>query len=308
MLKEFNDQEIRRFLLSRTASSQEFRQDDKVHVLVKVPFNGDVDYIFHNYEFEKTHGIKTDTSLKYAGFVSYRNENAYDLSYELRRLFLSTEDRSAIVHRMEAAVKAEIIRQVDGKPVQVTDDTELLLREEGDRTEHLNHGARNKATQHFLYRSKPTFEPHIDFHAVSEDKIMSFLHAQDTFAYYEASAFINQYARKLNYQLWANVQTLRELEALERSEGLHHMIRKIAESITDQKKVRLVLQIDGVEMQVKMEAGTLKRHDAWYSTHRLDAQDRREFECVFGRNRSIQPEDILRIEYKNEVLYQRAGG
>jgi hypothetical protein len=83
-----------------------------------------------------------------------------------------------------------------------------------------------------------------------------------------------------------------------------HRVRAImrAMNTTAAKTVRVTIRKNGAELSFKTEADDLRRDcGRSYSTWRIAAADRREFERLFG---DYGPEDILRIEYGRAALFE----
>ena len=58
------------------------------------------------------------------------------------------------------------------------------------------------------------------------------------------------------------------------------------------------------ELTFKTAANSLTGHRNYYSTYDIPAQDRREFERLFGRGANYSAEDITRITYGKKTLYE----
>ena len=57
-------------------------------------------------------------------------------------------------------------------------------------------------------------------------------------------------------------------------------------------------------MLFRSAASSLTGHKSFYSTYDIPAQDRREFEQLFGRHASYYAEDITRITYGRNTIYE----
>lgn len=85
-----------------------------------------------------------------------------------------------------------------------------------------------------------------------------------------------------------------------------HRMKAITDAIRSSgaKTVTVTVQKDGQELTFKAEANSLTGHRSYYSTYNIPAQDRREFERVFGRHSSYSAEDIARITYGRNTIYE----
>ena len=68
--------------------------------------------------------------------------------------------------------------------------------------------------------------------------------------------------------------------------------------------VNVTVQKAGEGLTFKMDAGRMKGHQTHYSTYYIPAADRRRFEQVFGRNAGFKAEDVIRITYGRNTIYE----
>ena len=85
-----------------------------------------------------------------------------------------------------------------------------------------------------------------------------------------------------------------------------HRMKAITEALkaSGAKTVTVTVEKDGMELTFKTAANSLTGHRNYYSTYDIPAQDRREFERLFGRSANYSAEDIIRITYGKKTLYE----
>lgn len=83
-------------------------------------------------------------------------------------------------------------------------------------------------------------------------------------------------------------------------------MRAITEAIrgSGAKTVSITIQRDGKELTFKTEADSLLGLRSSYNTSSIVAPDRRRFEQEFGRSWNYSPEEITRITYGRNTIYE----
>ena len=83
-------------------------------------------------------------------------------------------------------------------------------------------------------------------------------------------------------------------------------MKAITDAVKDSgaKAVTVTIQKDGAELTFKTAADSLTGHRGYYSTYYIPAQDRREFERMFGRNADYNADEITRITYGKKTIYE----
>ena len=70
------------------------------------------------------------------------------------------------------------------------------------------------------------------------------------------------------------------------------------------KTVSATVQKDGQELTFQTAADYLTGHRNYYNTSGITASDRREFERLFGRYTNYTAEDITKITYGRNTIYE----
>jgi hypothetical protein len=84
-------------------------------------------------------------------------------------------------------------------------------------------------------------------------------------------------------------------------------VKRIIRAIKDTpaKTVTVSIRKDDIELTFKAEADQFRKDCITnYSDYDIVASDRQEFRRIFGKNANYTPEEIIKIEYARNVLYQ----
>ena len=136
---------------------------------------------------------------------------------------------------------------------------------------------------------------------------MAWLQDPEGFIETEADQHIKINQEKFLLQFLKDDALLEEYQALmQDTENPIHRMKAITEAIkaSGAKTVTVTVQKDGAELTFKTGANSLTGHRNYYSTYDIPAQDRREFERLFGRSANYTAEDIIRITYGKNTIYE----
>lgn len=140
-----------------------------------------------------------------------------------------------------------------------------------------------------------------------EAAFLSWLQDPDSFIQTEAETYIKSNPERFLLQFLKSEALLAEYQALAGNTGSPiHRMKAITDAIniSGAKMVNVTVQKDGEELTFKMDAGRMKGHQTHYSTYYIPAADRRRFEQVFGRNAGFRAEDVIRITYGRNTIYE----
>lgn len=136
---------------------------------------------------------------------------------------------------------------------------------------------------------------------------MAWLQDPEGFIETEADQHIKINQEKFLLQFLKDDALLAEYQALmQDTENPIHRMKAITEALkaSGAKTVTVTVEKDGMELTFKTAANSLTGHRNYYSTYDIPAQDRREFEQLFGRSANYCAEDITRITYGKKTLYE----
>ena len=275
-------------------------------LLIRVPLDAETDALYLLSGYGDT-PIRLDDDAEYVGVYSRPLDELHNVGYELRE---AVEDRYATsrestVTLIEVKASRLVVELVSNGPVEVTDESE---RVNYDEEYYMKYVLDKEAAQHFYERTEPAFNPVVRIHDITATQYAQAINHPDEAARYWAGRYIARQARYINLRLWEVPLARQRLAELEATDGEHHLRRAIAESIGDEKMVRVDVERDGKALTIRMEASELKRADStYYATWHMDAPSRKAFAEAFGRNADLYARDIVRIGYAKRVLYERGG-
>lgn len=121
--------------------------------------------------------------------------------------------------------------------------------------------------------------------------------------------YIKNNQEKFLLQFQKNDALLAEYQTLIQDVGSPiHQMKAITEAIDicGAKMVSVTIQKAGEELTFKMDAGQLKGYRTTYNTTHISAAGRRAFEQMFGRHASFSAEDVTKITYGRNTIYETA--
>lgn len=275
-------------------------------LLIRVPLDAETDvlYLLSGYGDAP---IRLDDDAEYVGVYSRLRDELHNVGYDLREAVEDryATDRASTITLIEAEASRLVLELVGDGPVEVTDESE---RVNYDQDYYMKYVLDKEATQHFYARTEPAFNPVVRIRDITATQYAQAINHPDESARYWAERYVARQARYINLRLWELPLVRQRLAELEATEGEHHLRRAIAESIGDEKMVRVDVERDGTKLTVRMEAGELKRADStYYASWHMDAPSRKAFTEAFGRSADLHARDIVRISYAKRVLYERGG-
>ena len=280
------------------------RDGNWIQLLIRCPFDAETDFLYILSRYGDDTPFALDTNADYAGVYSHLNHKVYAASYDLRNVLddIHIVNRSDAIKVVTDLASELIVSMVDNKPVIETDesskpwnDTSYFLTYERDR----------QAYDHFYARTKPVFAPTVYIESVTATDFAQIINHPEAAAQAYAEQYIRKNAKCINRRLWELPLIEQRIAELTASPGDHHVRRSIMESIGDEKMVRLELDKDGIQMDIRIDAACLRRTSDSYSRYCMDAPSRKAFDNAFGRSAKLLPGDIVRILHGKRVLYER---
>ena len=211
----------------------------------------------------------------------------------------------AITGRINRRVEAIIANDRRNLPVQELTGSRAVR----DLEYYQEHGAQCEA----LRRLFDGMEPDGQFHSgytldeLPEAAFMAWLKNPEGFIQAEAKAYIKTNQEKFLLQFLENDALLAEYQALAQDTGNPvHRMKAITDAVKSSgaKTVTVTVQKEEGELTFKTQASSLTGQWASYSTYDIPAADRRTFEQMFGRHADYGPEDITKITYGRNTIYE----
>ena len=209
--------------------------------------------------------------------------------------------------RISQLVEDTITNDRNNLAVQEVTDWQALR----DLQYYREHGARNEALSRFFSGDAPdgVFRSGYTLEELPEAAFMAYMRDPEGFIQTEAEQYIKINQEKFLLQFLENDALLTEYQALVQDTGSpYYRMKAITDAVKDSgaKTVTVSIRKDGAELTFKAAADSLTGRRSYYSTYYLPAQDRREFERLFGRNADYNAEEITRITYGKKTIYEAA--
>ena len=284
-----------------------------VSMLIRLEKNPSVDYLYQTAIKQDT-GISWNNNLMFCGVYDLKNMALYLTKDVLSCLAdgqapLVTETGPSMAEeiggRINRRVEDTIANDRNNLPVREVTDW-MALR---DLQYYQEHGAKEEAIQRFFKGSEPDGEFHSGYtlDGLPETAFMAYIQDPDSFIRSEAEQYIQSHQEDFLLQFLKRDALLAEYQALAQdTENPIHRMKAITEAVkaSGAKTVTVTVQKDGQELAFKTMADSLKGCQNYYSTYDIPASDRREFERLFGRHSNYHAEDIIRITYGRNTIYE----
>lgn len=303
------EQEFLEFLRSGSIIKT-FNYGDKSKVIVnKIRYNDKLDII---YALDSYNGNVFDlhTPFKYSGIYDKENDKLYDVEYSLRYHILSwdySDEKYVSAGNLYNLINkdmndriTELIKEVKTK---MFDISEVEIGEEIEDRDVLTEFI-NGATSETLEDS------HKEFTTEKPQDLLDYLTDKETFIEEEARWFILENTTSILRSLAIDEKKKEVLKGIEdNEEHPYHKIKKIIDAIKDHNcvTVNLTINKNGIEQTFKYNADALKRdyNSSYLSTWNFEkAQERNLFEETFGRNADLYYEEIVKITYGKNTIYE----
>lgn len=295
-----------------------FQKKGNYYIFIRLSKNPDFDCLFCHRRNDKR-GLTRGSSFEYAGIYCKKDGQIYDAGYALIDMvdnpeYLKERSAETLWEQLQAAVRKKVEAAIgnDRSSLQITEitDSGLLNRLEY----HYKHAAKEAARKHFL--DTVEFEPSV-FHCYYEperwtdDSLLSYILDPEGYANKEAVDYMAANQEDMLFDFLYNDAVLKEYQAiLADTENPVHIVKKIMAAMrtTSAKTVNVTIFKEGVEFTFKMEAAELRRDCTnYYHAWNMIAADRREFEGLYGKSAEYYPQEIIRITYARNVLYEAEG-
>ena len=172
-----------------------------------------------------------------------------------------------------------------------------------------DHGVKESAVQQIFSNREPDGQFHSDYKLseLPETAFIAYITDPELFVQTEAEQHIKNNQEKFLLQFLKNDALLAEYQALMQDTGNPiHQMKAITDAVKGcgAKTVTVTVQKDGQELTFKTAAGSLTGHRNYYSTSDIPASDRKEFERLFGRYADYNAEDVTKITYGRNTIYE----
>ncbi len=257
--------------------------------------------------------ISWNSDLIFCGVYDRRNRALYLTEESLPFL---TIGQSPFVTLTVPSMAGEISGRVNQcvEDIIANDRNNLPVRElsewkKRDIQYYRDYGAKEEAVRLFFEGKEPDaqFRSGYTLDVLPEAAFMAWLQDPETYIQTEAEQYIKLHQEDMLLQFQKNDALQTEYQALTRDTGNPiHRMKAVTDAVkaSGAKTVTVTLQKDGVEFAFKAEAASLTGHRNFYLSSDIAAQDRREFERLFGRHADYTAEEIIKITYGKKTIYE----
>lgn len=286
------------------------------YFFIRLEKNVDFDYLYYRREYhaeELTRGGK----FEYAGIYYKRDGMIYDATdYWLPEAFENYRENTAAAlrERLKNSVRAKVEAAIDNdrSNLQVTEITTERIR--ADMEYFYQHRAHEMAREAYL-NDEPiaaeAFQCAYSPEEWTEDTLLAYIADPDGYAEQEAAAYIKENQEVMLDSFLTNDAVYAAYEdLLAATDNPVHIVKKIRSALnaSSAKTVNVTIFKDGTEFTFKTEADVLRRDcTSYYNTWSMVAADRRRFEARYGRSDNYLPQEIRKITYSKNVLYEASG-
>lgn len=286
---------------------------DETATILKIAKTPEIDYLYGTSSY-CTERISWCDKLAFCGTYDQRSQKLYLADDPLTGVVegITEEERQA-----RGAYAKEIQDGINGRVEAIlgNDRRNLTVTEVADRQEvrdlkyYLEHGAREDAVRRFFEDRAPDGQFHSEYELndLPEKTFIVWLQDPEQFVQSEAERYINSHQEHLLAEFLKDEALLSEYQALiaDRENPVHRM-KAITNAVKGcgARTVTVTIRKDGEKLTFKTEAPYLLGNRNYYSTSGIPAQDRRRFEEAFGRHSDYHAEDITKITYGRNTIYE----
>lgn len=282
-------------------------------MLLRLEKKPSVNYLYRT-AMEQDNAISWDNSLTFCGVYDMKRRALY-LTRGSLRSFTSGEVPiiSEIGPSMTETISGTVNQRVEDT---IANDRRNLPMQEitSDQIRrnllyYQKHGAKEEAIRLLFDDKAPDEQFHSDYQLeeLPEAAFMAYLQDPEGFIQSEAEQHIKCRQEKFLSGFLENDALLEAYRSLMAdTENPIHRMKSITDAVRsiNAKNVTVTVQKDGQELTFKTAARSLTGPQNFYSAYDISAQDRREFERLFGRHSNYTAGDIIRLTYGRNTIYE----
>ncbi|MCL2194355.1 MAG: hypothetical protein FWB76_00170 [Oscillospiraceae bacterium] len=281
--------------------------------IIRVAKNADFDYLYYQRNHQ-SHSIQRGEDFQYVGIHCKADKQIYDADYSIRMLGDEQTLLRLGADRLQNRANEEICRAVqalvgnDRSKLKVQELTNERLKH--DHALYEQYRAHADAREAFLADAGDeafAYRCTTQLPNWTEESFLAYVLDPQDFVARAAADYAANHQERILYQFMCNSAKAKEYIAIcGNPRHPAHSVKRIMQAVLDSpaKTVRVTIRKNGKELTVKADAHEFRRDcTSSYSTWRIAAADRREYERLFGYV-DYKPQDIVRIEYGRAVLYE----
>ena len=282
--------------------------------LLKLEKNSSVDYLYQT--AAQDNSISWSNQVQFCGLYDRKNRTLYltkdAVSFFMKGQFPFVAEAGP---SMADEINSAVNEHVEG--IIANDRSNLSILEvtgwqaSRDLEYYRDHGVKESAVQQIFSSQEPDGQFHSDYKLseLPETAFIAYITDPELFVQTEAEQYIKINQEKFLLQFLKNDALLAEYQALMQDTGSPiHRMKAITDAVKGcgAKTVTVTVQKDGQELTFKAAAGSLTGHRNYYSTSDIPASDRKEFERLVGRYADYNAEDVVKITYGRNTIYEAA--
>lgn len=305
--------DFRQWLVWGHAPMTVYKGEKAVAMMTRLEKSPSVEYLYQT-AIERDGSVSWNNGLTFCGVSDLKNNTLYLTKGTLDCLAdgqapLVTETGPSMVERITSRINQQVedtIANDQGRlPVQELTDWKALR----DIQYYQEYGAKESAIRQFFDGMEPDAQFHSGYtlDGLPEAAFLVYIQDPEGFVQTEAEKYIKTNQEKLLLQFLKKDALLAEYQVLiQDTESPIHRMKAITDAVkaSGAKTVTVTVQKDGTELTFKALASSLTGHRNYYSTYDIPAQGRREFERLFGRSADYHAEEISKITYGRNTIYE----
>ena len=276
--------------------------DNNIYTFVKVPYNETVDLIYSPFYHRP---IIPSDKLEYVGFYDKVNKQLYDPQNVIRKyiLKLDWEDVTYKTMRMLLSEFNDKINDI------INDYVEMVRDDFYEYAGEYHSDLTMKDVLHYYIEGKEKLIYNEQYNMAMITDVLDYINKDlddiNLFVLDYVNVEKNAIGRKLididkTNQLLSEIREDKELPI--------HKIKQIKDIIEDGEygKVHVFIKKDDIEFDFKYDASSLSSYWSYnyLPQYAMSKTDQMDFEKLFGKYKDFDYKDIVKIEYRNKVIYE----
>lgn len=312
---KFTDDELKEWLNNPNCYQLSKSNKYSSEILVKIPYKKNFDLLFYCHAWNGNN-IELDTKLETAGLYCRKDGFIYNPSYQLKyycegsEMILENSSKKDFAQKFTELVRAKVEEIIDNKRSNLT-VKELTDSYSLNQLEYYSkYGAASAARKEFIKGnavSDIVYKCPYSTDSMTDKEYIQFILDKEPLVEETAKAYIEEHQENILAQFYNNSLLRKELQSIyDNPKHILHRVKAIIDAVRESgaKTVNVTINKDNKDFTFKYEADTLTYDPGSdYSSYNIKASDRREFENLFGRNADFYPNEITKITYGRNVIY-----
>jgi hypothetical protein len=309
--------ELKQWLQNGDTAPFEYENNGYSGMAVRVPMDGNFDYIFCQRHYGNHHIDRSDT-FEYAGIYCKIDGEVYDFQHQLSQYDDCDGARGAgkLLRRFEAEV-IRIVSELVGddrhnlKITKITDrrsDIEYYKKYTAPERAREIHLATSEGDEPNAFGYKCGFCA--DYW--TESSLLDYILNPTGYERKIANEYFDAHQEQILFSFLTNDAVKDEYAAIiSNPDNTAHITKRIIAAVdrAGAKTVTVTITRNGEEFTFKTGTYWLKRDcTSTYSCWDISAADKRGLEKRFGRHFDYTPAEIVRIEYARKTIYEVQNG